>query len=345
MHVKPVKHYAPHDAVATLSQLLVKAASSYSGMTFYSLNNSEGIQISYSLLLDSAKEKAKLLHGMGEISPSMIFLLHFNSHLENIEWFWAATLAGSLLAISTPFANDLTQRRKHLVHLQNLLNKPVVLTTTELLPEFLGNHELKVRTVESLRSERGTTQIGHPIENSGDDVAVLMLTSGSTGNAKAVPLQHSQILTSVRSKCAHHGTSKSSTFLNWIGLDHVADLTEIHLHAMSLCANRVHVQSADLLQDPLQFLKLLETHEVEYTFAPNFFLTKLRDCVDANPGFKTDLKNLKALISGGESNVVSTCTADNPASKIWGGERGDTTWFWHDGDLCWFHLFSTMPII
>jgi acyl-CoA synthetase (AMP-forming)/AMP-acid ligase II/thioesterase domain-containing protein len=317
MHVKSIKHAKPHlssssETVDTLSQLLTRAAASLAGITFYPLSGNcktEGIEISYCQLLARATEKARLLQEMNDVSPSTIFLLHFSSHLENIEWFWAATLAGFVPAISTPFVNDLAQRRKHLAHLQTLLNKPVILTSRTLVSEFLESHELNIRPVESLRAQPGTISSRPMPEKRGDEIAALMLTSGSTGNAKAVPLSHSQILTSVHGKSAHHGTTSSSAFLNWIGLDHVANLTEIHLHAMSLCANQIQVQAADLLQDPLHFLRLLGKHKVEYTFAPNFFLTKLRDYIDANPGFRVDLRDLKALISGGESNVVSTCAA------------------------------------
>lgn len=59
---------------------------------------------------------------------------------------------------------------------------------------------------------------------------------------------------------------------------------------------------------PLEFIHLLDCHKVTYTFAPNFFLTKLRDSLKGSAGFiHANLSPLKALISGGESNVVATC--------------------------------------
>lgn len=78
---------------------------------------------------------------------------------------------------------------------------------------------------------------------------------------------------------------------------------------MSLGSDQVHVPATDLLRDPLRFITLLDTHRVAYTFAPNFFLTKVRDSLAAAPDATGDLSQLKALISGGESNVVATCDA------------------------------------
>lgn len=108
-----------------------------------------------------------------------------------------------------------------------------------------------------------------------NDLAVLMLTSGSTGNPKAVSLKHGQILTSIRGKSIHHGTTKDDVFLNWTGLDHVANLTEIHLHAISLAASQIHIRDSEALGNPMFFLEKIQSHKVTYTFAPNFFLTAL----------------------------------------------------------------------
>lgn len=76
---------------------------------------------------------------------------------------------------------------------------------------------------------------------------------------------------------------------------------------MSLGSDQVHIPASELLRDPLTFIRLLDRHKVAYTFAPNFFLASLRDRLAASPNFVADLSQLKALISGGESNVVATC--------------------------------------
>lgn len=87
-------------------------------------------------------------------------------------------------------------------------------------------------------------------------------------------------------------------------------MTDIFLyHAVALASDQVHISPAALFRDPLQFIRLLETHKVAYTFAPNFFLAKICDGLNANANFTAELPHLKALISGGESNVVATCDA------------------------------------
>jgi acyl-CoA synthetase (AMP-forming)/AMP-acid ligase II/acyl carrier protein len=304
---------SPADLVQDLSQLLVQAAATEAGLVFYTPGTvpPAPLRLSYAQLLGEAKEKSRLLYSINGISHNSIVLLHFDSQRESIVWFWACTLAGFLPAISTPFVADGVQRKKHLLHLQALLNQPVVLTTTKLVPEFLGVEALSLHTVESLVSSDNQEAVEFPVPiKSRDETAVLMLTSGSTGNAKAVPLRHSQLIAAVKGKSYHHDTRRGDVFLNWIGLDHVASLTEIHLHAMSLSSDQIHVPASEVLQDPLQFLRLLDAHKVVYTFAPNFFLAKVRDSlISAGLSFNADLSHLRALISGGESNVVATCDA------------------------------------
>ena len=143
-----------------------------------------------------------------------------------------------------------------------------------------------------------------------EGVAALMLTSGSTGNAKAVCLTHEQILTACKGKLLLMPLPLDAVLLNWIALDHVGSLTELHLTGMLAGCDQVHVPARNVIADPLVFLRLLSKHRVARTFAPNFFLSKLQLRLDAATAYDTndiDLRSLLYLLSGGEPNNVDTC--------------------------------------
>ena len=53
-----------------------------------------------------------------------------------------------------------------------------------------------------------------------------------------------------------------NAYLNWVGLDHVAGLIEIHLQAMYLCIDQVHVPAATVIAEPSSFLNLGSRHRV-----------------------------------------------------------------------------------
>lgn len=139
------------------------------------------------------------------------------------------------------------------------------------------------------------------------DLAALMLTSGSTGNSKAVCLTHRQIIAAIEGKSSVMPLPQESALLNWIGLDHVASLVEIHLCALFAGLDQVHVPAAEVVADPLLFLRLISEHGVSRTFAPDFFLRKLSATLDtaSSPDLQDiNLNRLLYIASGGEPNRV-----------------------------------------
>ncbi|KAG9761125.1 hypothetical protein KCU73_g2543, partial [Aureobasidium melanogenum] len=147
----PNRICSPSVMVQNLISLLERAASSQPshGISFYlpSRLDRVGIRITYSELLRRAKEKAQLVRNLAPSSSSIV-LLHFDNHLDNVEWLWALLIAGRLPAISTPMTNDADGRRRHLLHLKTLLDEPIVLTTNLLRCEFDSVSELNIHTIE-----------------------------------------------------------------------------------------------------------------------------------------------------------------------------------------------------
>ncbi|KAI1502089.1 hypothetical protein F5X99DRAFT_427742 [Biscogniauxia marginata] len=292
--------------------------------------------ITYRELLDQAISLSRVIESLPQTARNPVLLIHLNTQWDNILWFWACTAAGKVPAMSTPFSNDLEQRKRHLLHLKKLLSDPILITSERLIPEFASVREqIQLHTIETLVQMIKSSPIqiqhhhdGHEEERllssrrdddvfskSSEDLAALMLTSGSTGDAKAVGLRHGQVIAALHGKSTFHQTSSSDVFLSWVGMDHVANLTEIHLQAMFLGAEQVQVQAADMLVEPLQFLRLIGRHRVSYSFAPNFFLASLRKALgsrsvsasDDNANELLDVSSLRLLISGGEANSTALC--------------------------------------
>ncbi|KAI7400587.1 hypothetical protein KC336_g14824 [Hortaea werneckii] len=326
--------------VQNLFYLLERAANSTSGkqLLFYDSDKLEHYSraLSYHDLLQNAREDAKEVRRLYLATPSSVILLHFDNHFDNIRWLWATVVAGLLPALSTPMSNDLESRKRHLTHLQHMLDRPIILTTKSLQSDFDAVGDLNVKTLEAhgylgsdeIYNDFSSTKLPneasdffdtqnrslvlHGAHKRPEDAAVLMLTSGSSGNAKAVVLRHRQILCAIEAKSQFHGTAQEDVFLNWINLDHVANLTEVHLHAMSLAAGQIHIQASSLLSQPRTFFDLVDRHRVSYTFAPNFFLASLKRALESrqeSSNRKWDLSCLRACISGGEANVTDTVKA------------------------------------
>ncbi|KAF2103337.1 acetyl-CoA synthetase-like protein [Rhizodiscina lignyota] len=304
--------------VTNLHSILLKAATNQveNGITVYSLGSTEhSNEITYTDLLDMGRQNAKKLLQIEKTNPNKVVLLHFDDHMNSIVWFWSTVIAGFTPAISTPFTQNASQHQNHLHHLEKLLDNPLVITTERFKSCFDAAAGLTIRTVENI-SKQSTPNDILTSEDLGsfrglDDPAVLMLTSGSTGNAKAVCLRNRQILAAIESKSEGFGITSDDVFLNWINLDHVANLTESHLHALYHNAAQVHVHATDLLTAPPTYLELISRHRATFTFAPNFFLASLNRALDAGKfqwrlDAAPDVSSLRAMTSGGEALVVKT---------------------------------------
>ncbi|MCJ1467234.1 hypothetical protein MMC07_005857 [Pseudocyphellaria aurata] len=297
-------------AAQNLYQILGNASKSEAGINTYAPGfQGPSTRVTYAQLLANAESDAQKILELDGVTSDSVILIHFDNHLDNIKWLWAVVAAGLVPAVSPPFTTDLERRRKHLNHLHTLLKNPIVLTLDRLVPDFLEHDQLRIHPVESLPTPHSSFS-GTGNSKVANDLAVLMLTSGSTGNAKAVCLRHGQLIAAMQGKSGDHQTTNKDVFLNYIGLDHVANITQIHLHSTFVGAEQFHVQAADLMIEPLRFLQLIQDHRVTYAFSPNFFFATLIRAIEAVP-FPSetqtyDLSSLRLLPSGGEANPVET---------------------------------------
>ncbi|KAJ8130026.1 hypothetical protein O1611_g3605 [Lasiodiplodia mahajangana] len=322
----------------TLQDVLRRRAESscQQRLFFYPLGNtSHSIEVTYADLYHQAKHNSFIVRSLEEFKVGQPLLLHFDDHWDTMLWFWSVLLADGVPVISTPFSNAEKDRSQHIKALSGLLQAPICFTRSRLLSLFGEGRDFHLKTVESLEeaqagpagckgpqcNKNGNAALdGVQMMSNGEEATVrrkdfpmmLLLTSGSTGNAKAVKFTHSQVLAAVAGKAALRPNPPDQPFLNWIGLDHVAGMIEIHLLALWLGVSQVHASAVDIVPSPRIFLDLLSRHRVSRTFAPNFFLARLVSTIDVSEVADNrdwDLSGLLGVVSGGEANDVKTCLA------------------------------------
>ncbi|KAK4152105.1 hypothetical protein C8A00DRAFT_16568 [Chaetomidium leptoderma] len=282
--------------------------------------------LSYRELLDTAETNAAKLQKHAVSKPGSVVLVHFDNAVETIVWYWSVLLAGGIPAVTSPamFSQNEADRQKHLSHLHKTFNGPVCLTRRALFEPFEEHTDEKridTRAVEDLELE-GPAPARRVSKTSSSDVVALMLTSGSSGNAKAVPLTHQQLFAAFRGKTeAASLPFPGSPFLSWVNMDHVANLVHCHLFAIVSGISQIQVPAANVLVDPAHLLNLVSRHRVSRTFAPNFLLAKLRRQLEAGKIETLDADlNLETLFldTGGEANVIEVCVALQPLLARYG---------------------------
>ncbi|KAF9892728.1 hypothetical protein FE257_001130 [Aspergillus nanangensis] len=271
----------------------------------------------YSHLLIEARRVSCAVRSRAGMAPGSNVLLYFTSHWDNIVWFWGVLLAGCIPVISTALPSSDSLRKAHLKHLARTLMSPFCFTRANLIHELDGQNVIDPVPIDSLdlKGEPDASLIQDLVKGVGlAETAAILLTSGSTGRCKAVCLSHGQILAAAAGKLSVLPPAGKS-FLNWVGLDHVAALVEVHIQAMLARKDQIHVPASSLLSNPTVFLDLIDRHRVSRTFAPNFFLAKLRTALRhaETKGEKVDdlgrwdLSCLTCINSGGEANLTRIC--------------------------------------
>ncbi|OAX81662.1 hypothetical protein ACJ72_03994 [Emergomyces africanus] len=292
------------------------------GIIAYQSNISEpsaAHHLSYNELLQQAESNANWLHQQGFSKPGTVVLIHFDNTLDTIVWYWSVLLTGALPAISSPgmLSQNPLDRQKHLRHLHSTLKQPVCLTRRSLLGPFKeqsGECRIDTFIIDDIGAG-SPMKFSQPLsfQPYPSDVVALMLTSGSSGNAKAVPLTHHQLLV------AFHGKEQvanlqhpHSPFLSWVNMDHVANLVHCHIFAIVSKVSQVQVPAPEVLVNPAQLLNLVSRHRVSRTFAPNFLLAKLRRQLESGKTSTLDVDlNLQPLYldTGGEASLIEVCLA------------------------------------
>ncbi|MFG2650619.1 alpha/beta fold hydrolase [Streptomyces sp. NPDC048436] len=299
---------------STLPQLLERAAQNTSrGVTFIG-----GSFLSYAELRECACRISQGLRDHGT-APGDRVLISATDPEKFFPAFWGCVLAGVVPCPVAPPA-DPARWRAQLEHLRTLLADPLVIVSKEAqgdLPD-IGLRTVSVEELSHASAEHEQSHVPGP-----DDLALLMLTSGSTGSSKAVRLTHANLLAAQAGKAGALDLGPDDTSLNWISADHIAAI-EAHLLPMFNGADQVMTTPATVLADPVEFLRMLVTHQVRVTFTPNFLFGQINQALAQRPvpRQELDLSHVRHIISGGEATVTATVRAflDTLARN---GLRGD----------------------
>jgi fatty-acyl-CoA synthase len=162
----------------------------------------------------------------------------------------------------------------------------------------LKDRGITVLTVEELL----TFDPIDPVETGEDDLALMQLTSGSTGSPKAVQITHRNIHSNAEAMFigAQYDVDKD-VMVSWLPCFHDMGMVGFLTIPMYFGAELVKVTPLDFLRDTLLWAKLIDKYKGTMTAAPNFayalFAKRLRN--QAEPG-QFDLSTLRFALSGAE---------------------------------------------
>jgi fatty-acyl-CoA synthase len=157
-----------------------------------------------------------------------------------------------------------------------------------------------------------------PVDTDDDDVALLQLTSGSTGPPKAVRISHRNVVANAEAMFVGAEVDPDlDVIVSWLPCFHDMGMTGYLTAPMYFGIELVKITPVEFLRDTLVWAKLIDKYQATMTAAPNFaytlFAKRLRKL--AQPG-QFDLSTLRWALSGAEqvepADVEELCEAGAP---------------------------------
>jgi fatty-acyl-CoA synthase len=173
---------------------------------------------------------------------------------------------------------------------------------------------LRVVTVEQLLAADPID----PVDTGEDDVALMQLTSGSTGSPKAVRITHRNVVSNAEAMFVGAKYDLATdVIVSWLPLFHDMGMTGFLAVPMYFGAELIKITPMDFLRDTLLWARLIDKYRGTMTAAPNFAYSLLAKRLrkQAMPG-QFDLSSLRWALSGAEqvepADVEDLCEAGAP---------------------------------
>jgi acyl-CoA synthetase (AMP-forming)/AMP-acid ligase II/NADP-dependent 3-hydroxy acid dehydrogenase YdfG len=259
---------------------------------------------SYEGLLRRARGILGGLRAAGLV-PGDKLILQLKEHRQYVGAFWACQLGGIVpipLAEATNYAEQNAAVMK-LHQAWQLVGRPLVVTSRRLAAQvrgvaaLFGTEPWQVAAIEDLEQTPGD-QSTHDAEPS--SLALLLLTSGSTGLPKAVMQSHKALLSRSAATQLTADFRPDGVTLNWLPMDHVGGIVMCHVSDVFVGCSEVLAEPETILQRPLAWLDLIDRFRATYTWAPNFAFALINGQPDIHRE-RRDLSCLRFLLNGGEA--------------------------------------------
>lgn len=289
-------------------------------ITFLNANQGQHISVNYLTLLGNSLAVLEILRK--SLQAREVVILCIDDPQELVNYFWACILGGyiplSLRAQKPQESQDKFFINEQIFALWKLLKKPKIITTVKLseflqqrfkqecseIPNFVLTEKPILNPI--LNSAQSELNLQHVIYPQPQDIAFLVISSGSTGLSKIVMVKQGQLLTALASKQSVYTQNPEHTYLNWMPLTHVTGLIECHISSIYNGIAQIHLPILDVTRNPIILLRYLSELRISFTLMPNFAFDMLSSAYEEAAGETLDLSELKYIIATG-TLVVYNC--------------------------------------
>ncbi|MEM9163031.1 MAG: condensation domain-containing protein, partial [Cyanobacteria bacterium P01_F01_bin.4] len=258
---------------------------------------------------DLKKQAERMLGGLRSrgLQPGELVIIYAVDR-DFVAAFWACILGGFVPVPMTPDLKRPQEAKAKLKYAWTALKQPLILASADLIESGLNietSESLQIATAEDLSTSEPDTQ-WHPSQP--DDLAYLVMSSGTTGTPKIVQMTHYVVTTRyVRGYSRKISADGKNILLNWMPFSHSTGLQVVRPQWDRV----IYIPTEAVLQDPLLWLDTIERYQVTNITLPNFALGAIADrLLEINQGSEThpgwDLSKLRRIAVSTEAIVPRT---------------------------------------
>ena len=321
----PEPEYTLDDPRSAVQALLRAAGSGSDAAVVTIAPDGSATELPYPELLTRAR---RLLTGLRErgLRAGDVLVLCGLPLDEFFPAFWAGVLGGARPVAIAEHAAEGSPALERLLHACTLLDHPLVLS------DAAGAAAL-ARTAPQLRVAVAQDCLNAPpaddhTEPPASDVALLMLSSGSTGAPKAAQLTHAGLADFAASSRRILDVGPDDTMVNWLPVDHSGAFLLYHLLAVFAGCTNVHAPTDLVLAEPLRWLDLLDEYEAQHSWAPTFAYQLVADALAERQEGSWHFGRVKSLLCGGEQIALPVLRRFLDATAAYGIREGHIVPAW-----------------
>lgn len=294
----------------TLSEAITAAAERFPDRGVRAVSWDTDTFITYPELLARAR---KVLGGMRAqgMRPGSYTILLVPRLTDYFPAVWACLLGGiTCVTVTAPPSFDARNPvLDKLMHAWRALGRPPVITDDATvdavagLRDLYGEPALTWLSVAELEICPDDGDV-HPADPA--DVAILALSSGSTGQPKIIQVTHRAVVENALSARQVDLIRPGETSFNWLPFDHVAPLVMYLLRDVVLGCDSIHAPTGYIAEQPLRWLDVLSKYRVHHTWSANFAYRLIADALrDGRQDAGWELSGVRTMLNAGEQCIPS----------------------------------------
>ncbi|WP_197081216.1 AMP-binding protein [Gordoniibacillus kamchatkensis] len=289
--------------------------------TFLKDGESNEAYITYSQLDAQASKIAALLQEHGCAGERV--LLVYPPGIAYIAAFMGCLYAGAIAVPVYP-----PRQNKSLGRIQAIVRnaKPTAALTETAILQRMGGAKAQLGSLQWLNTDEldslgGLSDGWKPQAASGDSLAFLQFTSGSTGAPKGVMLTHRNLLSNLRLIHKQFAITPEDVAIGWLPPYHDMGLIGNLLTSFYSGIHMIFFSPMDFLQRPVRWLQAITTYKGTLSGGPNFAYQLCADKVTPEQAASLDLKSWRLAFVGAEPIRGRTLTCFQQAFQSRGFRR------------------------